>query len=426
MGNTLKMNDKVIKAEKNKIKIWEYAAMLLMFYLTDSGIAKYGANTIYYISMLTFIAFAGIIFFMFIGKRYFSRTFFVFSLIGIWVGAYSIIIGSGVGQTARYVSLLIIALYISFAVPFEKFMKIFTDVCFFLASAAVLMWIVTFIFPEIYDILPIIELKSNISSSNEMFEYRTIFFANMHKSDYTLLDRIYSIFWEPGACQAYFNIALIYTARFMQGKKRIIYSIIFIVAVVLTLSTGGYFALIFAIGLLLSFGENNIKNLILKSLVIILLVVFVFLFISNQDSEIFISVFGKLSEGSDHQSVASRLNSITGNLYLLRDNFFMGVGLNNSSYALEQYGIFTNQTNTILDYFATFGFIVGSIYTVCWLFFVGKLGKSIIQKLLILGAFVCIFFSEDYITSLHFYILMMYGARFWLDGIKEPLEEGCL
>ncbi len=428
MKNDITLQNSVDNRDIKKISIFGYIAMLFMLFLTDSGIVTYGSNTMYYLSMLSCLAIAGYAILTLINKRFYTRTAIVFTLIIIWIGMYSIVIGSGVGQTLRYVSLLVIGLYISYIVPLDKFMKAFTDVCFVLALIAIFMWLIVFLFPDVYDVLPIIELKSNHSSSNEMFEYRTLFLANMHKSDYTLIDRVYSIFWEPGVCQAYFNIALIYTTRFIRGKRQIIYSIVFIVAVILTLSTGGYLALACVIGLILFSGGGfkNYGGIVLRILLFVGIIFLVVSFTAFQDSDLFTSVFGKLSDGTDHQSVASRFNSIEGNLLILRDNFFIGVGLNQSSTALEKYNIFTNQTNTILDYFATFGFIIGSIYTICWGYYINNLGKNIIQKLLILGAFVCVFFNEDFIGSIHFYILMMYGARFCFDRKREPLQEGCL
>lgn len=403
----------------DKVSVFTYIAMLLMLYLTDSGIVIYGQQSLYYVSLICCIVLASVCFFrwLFRGTHYVSRSFILFGFIIVWIGAKSLIGGSGVGPTIKYVSLLVTALYVSRYVKFESFLRIYVDVCFILAVVALAMWLIVFLFPNIYDLLPELMLKPNNSHSTTLVEYRTVFLANMHKSNYTLLDRVYSIFWEPGVCQAYFNIALIYTVQFIRGKKQLLYSIVYIIAIVLTLSTGGYLTLACVIGLILFSKNNKSKEsrFLLKILLYVGIIAIVVSFATIQDSDIFVSVFGKLESGSDHQSVASRMNSITGNLYVLRDNFFMGAGLNRSSEALKTYGIYTNQTNTILDYFATFGFFIGTVYTICWCFFIRKLGKRLIEILFLFMAFMCIFFSEDYIGSIHFYILMLYGARSWLD-----------
>ena len=422
MINKSNLDYTISNNDNDNINILFYIAMLLMLYLTDSGIVNYGQQAFYYISLICCIVIAGLCSIKWAFQRIYrvSRSLVLFMFIVVWIGAISVIGGSGIGPTLKYISLIITALYVSYYVQFEHFSRIYADVCFVLAVVALSMWLIVFLFPNVYELLPILMLEPN-NSSTALIEYRTVFLANMHKSNYTLLDRVYSIFWEPGVCQAYFNIALIYTVQFVRGKKQLMYSMVFILTIMLTLSTGGYLVLACVIGLILFSNDNKSKGsrFLLKMLLFVGIIAIAVSFATLQDSDIFVSVFGKLESGSDHQSVASRLNSITGNLYVIRDNFLFGAGLNRSSEALKTYGIFTNQTNTILDYFSTFGFIIGSIYTICWGYFIRRLGRCPIEILFILMAFICIFFSEDYIGSIHFYILMLYGARFWLDKEKQ-------
>ena len=83
-----------------------------------------------------------------------------------------------------------------------------------------------------------------------------------------------------------------------------------------------------------------------------------------------------------------------------------------------------------MDYFVSFGIIIGSLFIACWASFIRSLSESVLELLTIVITFVLIFSGENFIQSLFFNVLMMYGltslidrSNFFLEKDNEEINE---
>lgn len=402
-----------------KIKLIILGLMILL--ITDSGYAKYEPVYGYYGSLIGLVLFGVYCTFKLFSRFKVNimmapRSFLVLAIISVWLFFFSLMMGAGIGPTLRYLCILVSAYYISSTYEFEKVAVLLTNMLFIFAVAALVMWFMVFLIPESYNLFPVLIFKAN-NSSGKLLEYRTIGLANMLLSNYTVLPRIYSLFWEPGVCQAYFNIAILLTLKFFKGKKKVLYLIVFGMGVVLTLSTTGFItcAVVLLFALLMRNDSDKRTNQLLKVGILVLVTVVLLNLEVLIGGDIYESIFGKLSGGGEHTSVASRINSITGNIDVIKKHFLFGTGLNQSSRALKEIGIVTDQTNTLFDCLATFGIIIGFLFIICWGYFIKKISTNIVENAIIILTFLLIFSGEDFIQSLFFYMLLMYGMTSLVD-----------
>ena len=402
-----------------KIKTILFSVFLLL--ITDSAYAANLPTVGYYGSLLGVIlvglACALCLILPFLSEKSSPLSFVIVLFLCGWVFISSYLRGAGIGPSTKYIFILIIAYYAAAAVDFNELMNGVVNVLFVLAAAAISMWIIVFLFPSVYDRLPQMEV---VLGGGQNAVYRTVGIVNMYWPFYEPIPRLYSVFWEPGVCQAYFNIGMILTVKLIDGKREILYIAVFLLAVILTLSTTGYFVAAAVLLYILLSGKGTdasarrihgglkIGVLIGAAVLLVLLPVFTL-------SDIYASVFDKLSMGTANQSVSSRFGSITGSLEVLKDNFLLGVGLNQSVAAVWETGRRINLTNTVMDYFVSFGIIIGSLFVACWASFIRSLSESGLEFLTIALAFVLIFAGENFIQSQFFNVLMMYGLTSLID-----------
>lgn len=402
---------------------------LLSIYLlliTDSAYAANLPTVGYYISLFGVLAY-GVLTLINFSLRFWkdNQTPFSFAILAVlcvWIFIFSYLQGAGWGPSFKYVFILLTAYSVATAYDFDELMLSVVNVLFFLAAAAVLMWIVVYLFPGCYDRLP----QMNVVLGGEQpAVYRTIGFANMYWPFYEPIPRLYSIFWEPGVAQAYFNIAIILSLKLNKGKQKILYISVFMIAVILTLSTTGYVvcAAIMLYVLLSRKGESDSESKVIRRLKIGILIGVTVLLISLPtitSTDLYLSVFEKLNGGMENASVESRVISITGNLEVVMRHPLTGVGLNQVTKALIEYGYYISQTNTVMSYFATFGVLIGTLFVLAWSSFIKSISHSTLEFVALIISFLLIFSGEDFIQSLFFNVLMMYGwirlFDYWLFG----------
>jgi hypothetical protein len=155
-------------------------------------------------------------------------------LILFFICSVSYILGAGFGPILKYSSIVLLAYFIAKSWDISDFLNRFTNICYIVAIASLAMFIIVVTFPMIYYYLPILKMNS--------INYRTIGLANMVIVSGQNIPRMYGPFWEPGVCQAYFNLALLFTILNGQGKKQFVQIIIFSLCVIATQSTTGYVA----------------------------------------------------------------------------------------------------------------------------------------------------------------------------------------
>lgn len=398
------------------MKLEKMFLSIFLLLITDSGyITNLPTNSGYYISLLGILA-IGACFAIRILLKFWkeNKTPFSFAVAVIlcgWVLIFSYLQGAGWGPSLKYVFLLLTAYYVAATYDFDELMRSVVNVLFVLAAVAVLMWFIVFLFPGIYDHLPPIMM---LNGSSQLDVYRTIGLANMYWPFYEPIPRLYSVFWEPGVAQAYFNIAIILSLKLIKGKQKILYISVFIVAVILTLSTTGYIVCVaILLYILLSRkgdGISESKAISRLKIGILIGVTVLLIFLPTITStDLYLSVFEKLNGGMENASVESRAISIIGNLEVVIRHPLTGVGLNQANVALREYGYYINQTNTVMSYFATFGVLIGTFFVLAWGSFLKSISHSTMEFVALIISFLLIFSGEDFIQSLFFNVLMMYG-----------------
>ena len=412
--------------QKMKIKTILFSIFLLL--ITDSAYAANLPTVGYYGSMLGIILVGAVCFLYrilpFLNKKTNPLSFAVVLILCEWLFISSYFHGAGIGPSAKYIFILITAYCVALTVDFNELMYSIVHVLFVLAAVASVMWIIVFLFPGVYDSLP----PMAVVRDGQNAIYRTIGFANMFCPDYELMPRLYSVFWEPGVAQAYFNIAMILSFKLIEGRRKILYISVFLIAVILTLSTTGYIvsAAILLYILLSGKDEEASESKAISALkigILIGMVVLLLILPEITSTDVYITVFDKLNDGTENQSVESRLGSITGSFEVLKDNFLLGVGLNQSVAAVWDTGLRINLTNTVMDYFVSFGIIIGGLFIACWASFIRSLSESVLELLTIVITFVLIFSGENFIQSLFFNVLMMYGLTSLIDRSDFVLEK---
>lgn len=401
-----------------KQKKFKYLFMMLLLFLTDSAFVLYGLTYGYYASMFISFVIGAYCMLKIITSKLISKKIVIVLGVCFWIVGFGILQDSGIGPTLKYFCILYSACYISLKWNFNEFVYIFVKCLFFLACIALAMWIVVVIFPESLGFFPTIVLRGAAGQENSKYLYHTIFLANMYTdTTYTFIPRLYSIFWEPGVAEAYFNICLLFTVFKFKGKKKFLYSLVFSLAVLATLSTTGYlcFAVVGIIALLKKNTENDKYENVIKILIIILIIVIIFNLSTILKGELYESVFGKMQSGTEHQSFSSRINSVFGNLKVIISHPFFGVGLNKTNDAVKEFGYNISQTNTVMDYFCTFGMLIGLFFVFCWYKFIrlyfSDISKNKFILFLVFLVFLIIMSGEDYIYSIIFTLFMMYGLN---------------
>lgn len=409
-----------------KIKTIFLSVFLLL--ITDSTYVCNFPPRGYYISLYGVVAFGMFSLIKLLLKFWKdNKTPFSFAVVAIlcgWVFIFSYFQGSGLGPSLSYVFIILTAYYVAATYDFDELMTGIVNALFVLAAAAVVIWLIVFIFPEVYNLLPPMDV---VLGGVEPAVYRTVGLANMYWPFYEPIPRLYSVFWEPGVAQAYFNIAIILSLKLIKGKLKILYIAVFMIAVVLTLSTTGYivsFAILLYIlmsgkGEGVADAERDEESKVIGRLKIGILVGVTVLLIflpAIISTDLYFSVFEKLTEGMENASVGSRLVSIFGNLELLMQHPLTGIGLNQAGWNMvNDYGYYVNQTNTVMNYFVTFGILIGTLFVLAWVSFIKSISHSTMKFVVLIISFLLIFSGESFMHSQFFNVLMMYGLIRLLD-----------
>lgn len=257
--------------------------------------------------------------------------------------------------------------------------------------------------------LPIVE---NI---NGMKYYNGIVFFLL---DGVIMDRNTGIFWEPGIFSTFIIFALIFEIGF-KDKSSLINILIFIIGILTTQSTSGYFMLVFILMLALSKKINGI----LSFLTILISVIFFIISYLNLEKIIFYlyninpRVFGKFINNTD--SVTDRIISPMKNLEILIDYPIMGAGIGKSDVLFSLNSIVT-QTSTSTYFLAAFG-VMGSLYTLFWIFSILNIKTiNILSRIIILLVILIQINKEPHIFFSVTYIIMFYFIDF--SQAKYPNE----
>lgn len=221
-------------------------------------------------------------------------------------------------------------------------------------------------------------------------------------------------FWEPGAFQAYLNIALMFLLFGNIERKHRNYDIfIIIIAVLSTISTTGYF--VFGIIVLAKMFIRDNSSLKSKMIITAVLIAIVLVAINNE--AINYLLFDKMSSSSNNKiSHATRLYSIIQNGKGILLNPFFGI-------APEKYAaLFTDSTSflgavstgvnttTSLSVWALYGVLYFLIFNCGLIYFAKSLGNKLIPTVFLLCAVLIIYNTENMNYSLFFTLIPIWGC----------------
>lgn len=310
------------------------------------------------------------------------------------------------GFTPGYISrflLILSGFNIARSIKRIVFWSTFEKIIFFIACYSICAYVVNFAIPQVMRVFPIIDNTADYSFYN-------LLFCNI-PTNAIFATRLFGSFREPGVFQMFLIMGLM-THWLQSTTIRGLRVSVYIVAILLTLSTTGYIALtILIIIYRFSQTKNGLKDEALFVMLFLLLFV-LYLYTDTLSSEG--AVFGKLND-EDNISTISRFGSIMGNIHVFLSSPFFGVGILSldglyNSYIKSNYFYFTSSnTNTILIQFSTFGLFFGVLWSYGFCRFWGKLSSKMLPSLLFVFLGLLLFSGENLTENILTYIIIGYG-----------------
>lgn len=317
------------------------------------------------------------------------------------------------------IALIFLAFSITRKMSLHEFAYYFEKIIYFFACFSLIGMALGLFGKGILSLLPVF-----LNSADNAFYNALVFCVPVTNS----VVRNYGIFREPGVYQMYIIWAMVFQVGILKNAKTS-RMVVYILALLTTYSTTGYFALGLVIILfLLSREENNGRTY--KTVLGITVCIFcVCAFVSPDLFDVLSdTVFGKLSNMSRHTTIA-RVGSITVNAKIFFDNILFGVGLTRLSelfpvYCRDLYGFASvHNTNTILIQFSTHGIFYGLLWTLGYIRLSWKLGSDTLSRMIYFGIFVILFVGENLSFSTITYILLIYGMQIVVNRDEESMVE---
>ena len=311
-------------------------------------------------------------------------------------------IDTHIGNILKFIIAFLACTYIKF----KRFIQIYPKTVFLLIILSFPFYIIGIIYPDFINKLPLLYKGEEIIYANAIFH---VFPLPVWLP--TLL-RNNGVFWEPGAYQAFINLALI--LELLNDQKSKIRIVIFILGVLSTGSTTGYFILLL-IGLMVLL--SNKKKYLLKFSILLLIVLFIFSPLFNN------YVLEKInSDGERYSSFARRNEDWKADLNIAKESMFIGIGYNHYFEVFPNFidskhkGIVTSSSNSLSSTIAIYGIFLFMI-----LFFLNyKLSMIIasylngfysVNSLIIFIVLIIIYSSEPLLLTPLWLSLAFYGLK---------------
>jgi hypothetical protein len=414
------MESRILKDNKYLL----YLLMFIIIYVSDDTYLFRAAGTFEIFTTIKYVIYYLLTFFMFF--RYSkllkkSDGLLLTLIIGLLV--FTSIINIDLrGGSIYQITTIILSLLLVKRIQLSIFVDLYCRFMYFFAITSLLVMLITNVYSGIVSYFPLI---TNTIGRDSHFLFLFVTGEGPLRN--------MGIFREPGVYMIYLNIALMFTLYY-NNKLNKKYIFTFLICIITTASTAG----IIVAGILMSsilITSNNNFTRKEKRLLLLFPILFGIFFIINQaQSDL---IFDKLSEDSAAFAVSTmaRVASLFVPLKMLFSSFFtfiFGSGLTNFSILFEEqsritFGIpFTadgTATNTIMNKFATYGFLFGTIYMVGIYRFCKKtLPKQPLKKLIFFVLLLMMFSNEDVRNSFLFNMIFFYGMTRDLSLNKEKLK----
>lgn len=303
---------------------------------------------------------------------------------------------------------IFIGFVIASSIKFLDLVKVFISIVVFLAAFSLVTFFISLVAPNIIVLLPSLgyRLESQATIHNAIF---SVCISNSE------VLRNYGIAWEPGAFSILLCLSL-YALLAFEDKVSKVKLIIIVVAILTTFSTMGYFVMA---GILLSimFKRKEINNKMRNYILLLTAILLILLFVlpSSITDIVFKKLSGLFSEGKNvAYTTQARLNAIIYPFEAFCSSPLVGVGYDEFSVINKELcgGV---ATNTILNWFAAMGLLLGVPCTFCYINFISKNAKYLKTSIwgIIILFFVAILLisTESLLRISLIYIMIFYGCQ---------------
>lgn len=309
----------------------------------------------------------------------------------------------------NYILLLVavfVGLVTALAIDFKCLVHIFVNITTFLAVFSLITFAMRILVPGLLSGFPVLWDPFDTTAA----QVRDIGFSVVLVRTNTL--RNFGIAWEPGAFSILLCSALYCNFTFYK-KLNVLRTVILTITIITTFSTMGYFVLIIIYLVSLKRSHKSTKSTIILLICSILLVA---LFASLPESVIEL-VFSKLSgifSNSASETTQSRLDAIEYPFKAFLRSPFVGVGY-------DRFAIINKEqcnsvaTNTILNWFASMGILLGGPCTYFYLHFASKCAQysrgGVFKFILLAIAFVLMVSTESLLRISFIYTIIFLSCQ---------------
>lgn len=401
----------LISLEKRKRAV-QYIMVLFVIMATDTVSLPIQNNNVKIIFLLLF----GITAYILHLLNYsfvISKTEFYFILMACVFCLLSQLINWDMSFAYEYkIGLMLLGFCIAERIRFEDFSAIYVNIITFIALFSLLVFLSVRLGFSWWTVLP---LTNN-------GEYYSAFFSVV-PVNLAYRQRLFGPFWEPGAFQAYLNLAILFLLESeIDRKKKIRNTLILILALIFTFSTTGYIVLIIVFGIYLNSSGRSISP---WQIVVGTILIMGIIYVANNE---YIQgvVFNKIYMQDSSLRIRLKGIEVYFNEWLKRPIFGNGVTSSYNS-TIEQFAMsdiyhnFKGTTATTFREFASFGIVVGVLRLIMEFRFVKGMFSNKLTVGLTFVMIMVVLNTEDFIYSLLFNTIFVYG----LDCVKEqPILEG--
>lgn len=399
----------------SSISIWDYIIVLIIIYVSGKTlIFSTNINPTYVLLFNIFpILFLPFLYLYVHGKKSYLKGGEIKRLEGFFITFSALLVLSATfnldfrgGYVITLLFFLTSYIYVR-TVPLNKFLAIFENIVWWITIVSVPVFIISYFVPNIRAFFPTIT-NTGFNTYANLF----ITVVPLWDTDSSLF-RLYGPFSEPGMYQIYLNLALLFHIH-LNGSLQLKKAIVYILALLLTLSTAGYICLAFV---LLSYmfslnrREHKYKNYAIAFIIIMAFgVIYTQTTLLTSESD----VFRKFS--SESVSAVAREASIIVNAEVFFTNPIAGVGFSDindifGSICQSKYGFSEgiSNTNSLFFPFATLGLFFGLFWCYGLYLFARIFGANIISRTLVVLAVFLMLSGELVFGCFWIYAFIGYG-----------------
>jgi len=391
-----------LRNEKNG-NIFYYLLVIYMLYITDSMLFGLNSNqNLMYYAKLS-IPFVGTLFLIYHLVSISFKIKYDFIVLVFIFG--SLLLSSlANSDTSLRLLLKVFTLLLSYIIvkrlDKERFIVCYINLMVIISIISLIGYLFPTIFTSISFIPKLYTHKYNM-------EFVTLGFTNIPTWSY-MQGRNWGPFWEPGAYQAFLNVALFFVLFVSKTRQinKLLLSVLFVVTIITTLSTTGYIALPFFIfAYLLNNRDHSSDKWAVRVMIFLAFVVIVMIVMGGGD--LFSRVITiKIIEGGANPS---RFISVYAGIKLWLKNPIFGVGPQS---IVKELILIAKQdftfTNTIIAQFAIYGTFVGIYYVFQMKSMVDSLNNGKMSKILLYIGFIILLSGENFNYSPVFTYLMFF------------------